>query len=175
MIIGGSGSGKTNALLNSIKEQDDIGKIYLYAKDLNDPKYEFLIKKREDVEIKYCNDPNGFIECSNRMDDVYQNIDDYNLSRKRKVLIVFDDMIADILNNKKSQVIIKELFLRCRKLNISLVFTQSYFSVPKDVRLNSTHYLVMKINKREELQHIAINYSADIDYNDFVRICRKCT
>ena len=175
MIIGGSGLGKTNALLNSIKEQDDIGKIYLYAKDLNDPKYEFLIKKREDVEIKYCNDPNGFIECSNRMDDVYQNIDDYNLSRKRKVLIVFDDMIADILNNKKSQVIIKELFLRCRKLNISLVFTQSYFSVPKEVRLNSTHYLVMKINKRQELQHIAINYSADIDYNDFVRICRKCT
>ena len=109
------------------------------------------------------------------MDDVYQNIDDYNLSRKRKVLIVFDDMIADTLNNKKSQVIIKELFLRCRKLNISLVFTQSYFSVPKDVRLNSTHYLIMKINKREELQHIAINYSADIDYNDFVRICRKCT
>ena len=143
--------------------QDDIDKIYLYAKDLSKPKYEFLIKKREDVGIKYCNDPNAFIECSNRMDDVYQNIDDYNPSRKRKILIVFDDMIADIMTNKKFQAIIKELFIRCRKLNISLVFiTQSYFSLPKDVRLNSTHYLIMKINNRRELQNIAINHSADI-------------
>ena len=106
LIIGGSGSGKTNALLNLIKEQDDIDKIYLYAKDLSEPKYEFLIKKREDVGIKYCNDPNAFIECSNRMDDVYQNIDDYNPSRKRKILIVFNDMIADIMTNKKFQAII---------------------------------------------------------------------
>ena len=121
LIIGGSGSEETNALLNLIKEQDDIDKIYLYAKDLSEPKYEFLIKKREDVGIKYCNDPNAFIECSNRMDDVYQNIDDYNPSRKRKILIVFDDMIADIMSNKKFQAIIKELFIRCRKLNISLV------------------------------------------------------
>ena len=151
-------------------------KIYLYAKDLSEPKYEFLIKKREDVGIKYCNDPNAFIECSNRMDDIYQNINDYNPSRKRKILIVFDDMIADIMSNKKFQAIIKELFIRCRKLNISLVFiTQSYFSVPKDVRLNSTHYLIMKINNRKELQNIAINHSADIDYNDFVRIYRECT
>ena len=176
LIIGGSGSGKTNALLNLIKEQDDIDKIYLYAKDLSEPKYEFLIKKREDVGIKYCNDPNAFIECSNRMDDVYQNIDDYNPSRKRKILIVFDDMIADIMTNKKFQAIIKELFIRCRKLNISLVFiTQSYFSVPKDVRLNSTHYLIMKISNRKELQNIAINHSADIDYKDFMKIYRECT
>ena len=138
LIIGGSGSGKTNALLNLIKEQDDIDKIYLYAKDLSEPKYEFLIKKREDVGIKYCNDPNAFIECSNTMDDVYENIDDYNPNRKRKILILFDDMIADIMTNKKFQSMIKELFIRYRKLNISLVFiTQSYFSVPKDVRLNS--------------------------------------
>ena len=151
LIIGGSGSGKTNALLNLIKEQDDIDKIYLYAKDLSEPKYEFLIKKHEDVGIKYCNDPNAFIECSNRMDDVYQNIDDYNLSRKRKFLILFD-MIADIMTNTKFQAIIKELFIRCRKVNISLVFiTQSYFSVPKDVRLNSTHYFIMKINNRKDL------------------------
>ena len=86
LIIGGSGSGKTNALLNLIIEQDDIDKIYLPAKDLSEPKYEFLIKKREDVGIKYCNDPLAFIECSNRMDDVYQNIDEYNPSRKRKTL-----------------------------------------------------------------------------------------
>ena len=126
-IIGGYGSGKTNALLNLIKEQDDIDIIYLYAKDLNEPKYKFLIKKRQNVGINYLKDSNAFIECSNRMDDVYQNIDDYNLSRKRKVLTVFGDMIVDIMSNKKIQAIVKELFIRCRKLNISLVFiTQSF-------------------------------------------------
>ena len=134
------------------------------------PSVKCLIKKRENAGINHFNDPNAFIECSNRTDDVYQNIDDYNPSRKRKILIVFDDMIADIMSNKKFQTIIKELFIRCRKLNISLVFiTQFYFSVPKDVRLNSTHYLLMKINKRKELQNITINHFADIDYNDFVR------
>ena len=149
LIIGGSGSGKTNTLLILINEQNDIDKIYLYARDLNEPKYKILIKKREDAGIKHLNDPNAFIECSNTMDDVYENINNYNPSRKRKVLIVFDDMIADIMSNKKFQAIIKELFIRCRKLNISLVFiTQSYFSVPKDVRLNSTHYLIMKISSK---------------------------
>ena len=150
LIIGGSGSGKINALLNLIKEQDDIDKIYLYAKDFCEPKFEFLIKKGEDVGTNHFNDPNAFIECSNRMDDVYPNIDDYNLSRK-KILIVFNDRIADIMTNKKFQTIIKEPFIRCRKVIISLVFiTQSYFSVPKDVRLNSTHYLIMRINNRKE-------------------------
>ena len=121
LIIGGSGSGKTNALLNLIKEQDDIDKIYLYAKDLSEPKYEFLTKKRENAGIKHLSDPNAFIECSNTMDDVYENIDNFNLNRKR-LLVVFDDMIADIMTNKKFQAIIKELFIRCRKVNISLVF-----------------------------------------------------
>ena len=101
LIIGGSGSGKTNALLNLIKEQDDIDKIYLYAKDLSEPKYEFLMKKRKDVIMKHLNDLNAFIECSNMMDYVYENNDDYNPNRKRKLLIVFDDMIADIMSNKK--------------------------------------------------------------------------
>ena len=96
LIIGGSGSGKTNLLLNLINEQDDIDKIYLYAKDLSEPKYEYLIKKRENSGIKHFNDPNAFIECSNTMDDVYENIDDYNPSRKRKILIVFDDMILTV-------------------------------------------------------------------------------
>ena len=150
LIIGGSGSGKTNALLNLINEQHDIDKMYLYARDLNKPKYKILIKKRKDAGIKHLNDPNAFIECSNTMDDVYENIHDYNSSRKRKILIVFDDMIADIMANKKFQAIIKELFIRWRKLNISLVFiTQSYFSVPKDVRLDSTHYLIMKLATKE--------------------------
>ena len=167
---------KTNALLNSIKEQSDIDKIYLYAKGLSEPKYEFLIKKREDVGMKHLNDSNAFIECSNAMDDFYENIDEYNLIRKRKILIVFDDMIADVMANKKFQAIIKELLIRCRKLNTSLVFiTQSYFSVPKDFRLNSIHYLIMKINNRKELQNIAINHSADIDYKDFMKIYKEHT
>ena len=85
-------------------------------------------------------------------------------------------MIADIMTNKRFQSIIKELFITCKKLNISLVFiTESYFSVPKDVRLNSTHYLIMKINNRKELQNIAINNSADIDYKDFIKMYRECT
>ena len=95
MIIGGSGSGKTNALLNLIKEQSDIDNIYLYAKDLSELKYEFLIKKHEDAGTKHLNNSNAFIECSNIMGHVYENIDDYNPNRKRKVLVVFDDMIAD--------------------------------------------------------------------------------
>ena len=172
LIISGSGSGKTNTLLNLINEQNDIDKIYLYAGDLNEPKYKILIKKRKDAEIKHLDDPNAFIERSDTMDDVY----DYNLSRKRKILIIFDDMIADIMTNKRFQAIIKELFNRCRKLNISLIFiTQSYFSVSKDVRLNSTHYLIMKINIKRELQNIAINYSEDIDYQDFIKNYRECT
>ena len=159
-----------------IKEQDDIDKIYLYAKDLSEPKYELLIKKHKDAGIKHLNDPNAFIECSNTMDDVYENIDDYNPNRQRKISIKFDDIIAYITSIKKLQVIIKELFVRCRKLNISLAFiTQSYFSVPNDVRLNSTHYLIMRINKRKELKNIGINHSADIDFNDFMRIYRECT
>ena len=164
LIIGGSGSGKTNTLLHLINEQDSIDKIYLHAKYLNQPKYEFLIINRENAGIKHCNNPNAFIEYSNAMDDVYKKIDHYNPRRKRKVLIAFDDMIADIMTNKRFQAIIKKLFIRCRKLNISLVFiTQPYFTVPKDVKLNSTHYIIMKINHRKELQNIAINHSADID------------
>ena len=127
----------------------------MYVKDLSVPKYEFLIKKRTDVGTNHFDDPNAFIECSNTMDDVYQNIDDYNPGRKRKILIVFDDIIADIMNNKTFQAKIKELFIRCRKLHISHVFiTQSHFSVQKDVRLNSIHYLIMKINNRKELQNL---------------------
>ena len=163
LIIGGSRSGKTNTLRNLINEQNDIDKTYLYPRDLNESKYKILIKKREDAGIKHLNDPNAFIECSNTTVDVYENIHDYNSSRKRKILIVFDDMIADIMANKKIQSIIKELLLRCRKLNISLIFiTQSYFSITKDVRLNSTHYLIMEINNKRESQNIAINHSADI-------------
>ena len=148
----------------------------MYAKDLSEPKNEFLMKKREDDGTKSFNDSDAFIECVNTMDNVYENTDDYNPNRQRKILIVFDVIIVDIMINKKIQAIIKELFIRCRKLNISFVFiTQFCFSVPKDVRLNSTHYLIMKINNRNELQNIATNHSADIGYNDLVKIYRECT
>ena len=115
LTIGGSGSGKTNILLNLINEQKGIDKIYLYAKDLSEPKYEYLIKSRENAGIKYLND-------SKAMDDVYENINDYNPNRRRKILMLFDDMIAEIMTNKKFQAIIKELCIRCRKINLSLVF-----------------------------------------------------
>ena len=99
LIIGGSASGKTNALLNSMKEQENgnvTDKIYLYAKDLNESKYQFLITRRKDVGTKHLNDPQTFVEYSQCMDDVYNNIDDYNPNRNRKILIVFDDINVDI-------------------------------------------------------------------------------
>ena len=107
LIIDGSGSEKTNGLLNLINEQNDIDKIYSYAKDLSEPKYEYLIKKREYTGTKNLNDSNAFIECSITMNDVHENINDYNPSRRRKILIVFDDMIVDIVTNKKFQAVIK--------------------------------------------------------------------
>ena len=108
-------------MINLINEQNDIDQIYLNSRDLSESKYEYLIKKREDAGIKHLNNLNAFIECSNTMDDVYENIDDYNPIRKRKKSIVFGDMIVDIMTNKRFQAKIKELFIRCRKLNISLV------------------------------------------------------
>ena len=110
------------------------------------------------------------------MHDVYKNIDDYNLDRENKIVIVFDDMIADMINNRRLDSIVTELFIRGRKLNISLVFiTQSYFKVPKDVRLNTSHFFIAKIPNKRELQQIAINHSSDINTKDFANIYRKCT
>ena len=120
LIIGPSGSGKTNCLLNLIRKDDIIDKIYLYAKDLEEPKYQLLIKKVEQAGIKNVNDPAAFIEYSNNMGYIYDDICDYNKKRKRKVLIVFDDIISHVMSNKKAQQVLKELFIRCRKLNISL-------------------------------------------------------
>ena len=137
LITEGSKSEKINSLINLINEQNDIDKIYLYAKDLSDPWCEYLIRKRKNAGIKHFNDLNALIACSNTLDDVYENIDDCNPSRKKKVLIVFYDMIADVKSNKKFQLKIEELFIRFKRLNISLVFiTQSYFTVPTDIRLN---------------------------------------
>ena len=114
------------------------------------------------------------MEYSNDIQDVYKNIEDYNPIKKPKVLIIFDDMIADMIN--KLNPIVTELFIRGRKLNISIIFiTQSYFKVPKDVRLNSTHFFIMKIPNKSELQQIALNHSSDIDFKDFMNIYKKYT
>ena len=124
----------------------------MYAKDPYKAKYQYLINKREGVGINHFNDPKAFTEYSNDMRNVYKNIDDDNPDKDNKILIVFDDMISDIIHNKKLNSIVTELFIRRRKLNISLVFiTQSYFKVPKDVRLNTTKlfsFIIAKILNR---------------------------
>ena len=108
------------------------------------------------VGLNRFNDPKPFIKYSNDMKDVYKNIDEYNRDKERKILIVFD-MIADTINDKKLNSVVTELFIIGRKLHISLAFiTQSYFKVPKDVRPNSTHFFIMKIPNKGELQQIAL-------------------
>ena len=120
--------------------------------------YQFSIDKKESKGLKYFNDPKAFIEYSNDMQDVYKNIDEYNPDKENKILIVFDDMIADMIHNKKLNSIVTELFIRGRKLNISLVFiTQSYFKVPKNVRLSSTHFFTMKTSNKRKIQQINLS------------------
>ena len=127
----------------------------MYAKDPYEAKYQYLINKKKDVGIDHFNDPKAFIEYSNDMHDVYKNIDDYNPDKGNKILIVFDDMIAYMINNKKVNSIVTELFIRGRKLNTSLVFiTQSYFKVPKDVRLNTSHFFIAKSGIKENLKKL---------------------
>ena len=176
LIIGGSGSGKTNTLLNLINNQPNIDIIYLYVKDPYEDKYQFLTKKRESIGLKHLNNSKPFIEYSNDMHDAYNIIDDCNPDKENKMLIVFDGMIADMIYNKKLNSVVTELFTRGRKSNISLVFiTQSYFKVPKGVRLSTTHFFIMKIPNKRELQQIAINHSPDINTKDFINIYKKCT
>ena len=176
LIVGGSGSGKANELLNLINNQLDIDKIYLYAKDPYEAKYQYLINKREKVGLDHFKDPRAFMEYSSDLQDVYKNIEDYNPGKKCKILIVFDDMTADMINNKKLNPVVTELFIRGRKLNISIVLnSQSYFKVPRNVRLNSTHFFIMKIPNKRERQQIALNHSSDIDFKNFMNIYKKCT
>ena len=149
----------------------------MYAKDPY--KWQFLINKRESTGLNHFNDPKSFIEYSNDMHDIYKNINAYNGDKERKILIVFDDMIADMINNKKLNSIATELFIRSRKSNISLVFIiQSYFKVPKDVRLNSTHFPVsrissFKIPNKTDIQKITLNHSSDIISKDFIQIYKN--
>ena len=126
LIVGGSGSRKTNALLNLIINQPDIDKIYLYAKDPYEAKYQFLLNKRESTGLRNFNDPKAFIDYSNDMHDVYKNIDEFNIDKESKILIVFDDMIVYMINNKNLNSIVTELFIRGRKLNISLLLLHNH-------------------------------------------------
>ena len=161
LIIGGSRSGKTNLLLNLIENQPDINEIYLYAKDPYEAKYQYLINKRESADINHFNNPKAFIEYSNDMHDVYKNINEYNPDKENKILIIFDDMIADMIHNKKLNSIVTEFFI--------------IFKVPKDVILNTTHFLIAKISNKRELQQIGINQSSDISTKYFTNMYRKCT
>ena len=126
LIIGSSGSGKTNTLLHLIDKFHPIDKMYLYAKDTDEEKYQYLINKREQAGIKNFNDPYAFREYSNDIIDVLEDINNYNKNRDKKVLINSDDIIADIMRSKKFKAIVKELFIRCRKLNISIDFITQY-------------------------------------------------
>ena len=176
LIIGPSGSGKTKTLLHLINNLHPIDKIYLYAKDIHEPKYEYLINKREQAGIKNLNDPHTFIEYSDDMNDVLEDINDYNENRDKIVLTVFDDVIADIEYNKNFKRIIKELFYRAGKTNVSIVFiTQSYFKALKDARLNRTHYILMRIGNKKELKRIAEEKSGRLDYKDFLKMYNYCT
>ena len=122
----------------------------MYAKDPYEAKSQFLINKRENTGSKHFNDPKVFTEYSNDMQSVLKNIEEYNANKERKILIVFDDLIAGMINNKKLNSVVTDLFIRGRKSNISLVFiTQSYFKVLKNVRLNSTHFFIMKIPNKK--------------------------
>ena len=135
-----------------------------------------VIKGREKVGIENLKDPKTFVDYSQTNDDVYENLKYYNPTKKRRVLIVFDNMIADMQSNRKLSTKVTELFLRGRKIKMSLVFiSQSYFKVPKTIRLNATQYLIMKIPNERELQQRASNYSSDIDFKDFMKIYKENT
>ena len=143
LIIVPSGSGKTNTLLHLINKFHPIDKIYLYAKDTDEEKYQNLINKIEQAGIKKLKRSLRVYRNSNDMNNVLEDINNYNKNRDKEVLIIFDDMIADIMRSEKFKAIVKELFIRCRKLNTFIVFiTQSYFRTPEDARLNNTHYIL---------------------------------
>ena len=161
-------------MLNLISHEEDINKIYLYDKDPYKANHQLLANKREVAGLKHFNDSAAFIEWSNHMDDIYKNIKDFNPNKIRKILIGIDDMIADMLSNKRLNPIVTELLIGDRKLKIFLVFiTQSCFAVPKNIGLNSMQYFVIKIPKKRQLQQIAFNHSSDIDFQDFMDLYKN--
>ena len=142
---------KKKLLLSRINQQPDVDKIYLYAKNPYESKYQFLIDKRKSTGLEHFNDSKAFIEYPDDMDNIYKTVKVYNPNKKLKILIVYDDMIVDILiNKKKLYPVVAELFIRGRTLNISLVFITLFdFTVSKNIRLNFKHYFIKKIpNKR---------------------------
>ena len=148
----------------------------MYAKDPYEAKYQYLINKREGVDIEHFSNPKAFIEYSNDMHDVYKNNDEYNHDIENKILIIFDDMIADMIHNKKLNSIVTKLFIRGRKWNISLAFiTQSYSKVPKDVSLNTSHFFITKIPNKAEPQQIAISHSSDVSTKDLIILIKIMT
>ena len=146
----------------------------MYAEDPNETKYQYLINKHEKVGLNHYDDHKAFIEYSNDMQDVYKILKNI-IQEKNKVLIVFGDMIADMINNKKLNPAVTECFISGRKHNISIVFIPSYFKVPKELRLNTAHFFIMKIPNKRELQQIAVNDSSDVDFKDFIKIYKKYT
>ena len=177
LIINGSGSGKTNVLLNVIKHQRlHFDKIYLYVKDPFGSKYQLLINGRKKVGIKTIKNPKAFIDYSQTTDAVYENLENYKPTNKMRIFKVFDDTIADMKSNKKLSPIVTELLLRGRKLNIQLVFiSQSYFKVLKNIRRNATHYFITKLPIKRELQQITSNHSPDIDLKYFMKLYKDST
>ena len=150
--------------------------IYLYANHPSEAKWQLLINKYGRISLNLYNDCKVFIEYSNDMDDIYKDVGECNPNIERKILIVFDDMTADILSNKTLQQTVIELFIRSRKLNISLVsIIQSYFPVPKNIRVNFTYYFIMKFSNNQQDQQIAFNHPSDTDFEDFLNLYNKCT
>ena len=171
LIVGGSVSGKTNVLISLLNHQPDIDKINLYVKDPYEDKYQYLINKRENVGQRHLGDPQAFVEWSKDIDDVNPAIDDYNPGKQRKITVVFDDMITE-----KLQPRFIELFIRGRKFGISVIFiSQSYFRVPKDIWLDCTHYFLMGILNKKELQLILYNHLTELDFRDIEALYARCT
>lgn len=146
--------------------------MYLYVKDSHEPKYQYLIDKRQKVDQKYVDDPSAFIEYNSDINSIYQDFDQYNPDKTRKIVIVFDNMIAK--KTLPSQV--TELSIRCCNMNIYLAFLrQSYFKIPKDIQINCTHYCLMKIGNRTEIRAISDRHTKDVMYNDFLNNYNGCT
>ena len=131
---------------------------------------------REKIGIENVKNSKAFIDFSQAIDDVYENVEDYNQTKKRSVLIAFYGMIADMKANKKLKPIVAELFMRRKKINISIIFISKFhFKVPKTIRLNATHYFIMKIPNKREHQQIALNHLSDIEFKDFMKIYKPFT
>ena len=169
LTIWGSGSGKTNSLFNLINHQSDIDKIYLYTKHPYEAKYQFSIKNHEDVGTKHFNDSKAFIEYSNNVVDIYKNTEDYNPNKKRKRLIVFDDMIAAKPSNEKLNPIVTELFTREENYTFLRLLLQNLILLCQKIRLNCTHYFILKTPNKQEFKQITSQNLWNIDFQDFIK------